>query len=69
MRLDNTFEDWRLSGSAVMFELLTMIQPKSFPPMNFLSKSEWNLLGKSPASDLKVSRSNVLYVEDKEDIP
>ena len=53
----------------MMFESLAMIQRRDLPLMSLLSKYEWNLLGKCPASDLKVSRADVMDVEDKDDIP
>ena len=52
----------------MMFESLEMIQRRDLPLMSLLSKYEWNLLGKCPASDLKVSRADVMDVEDKEDV-
>ena len=38
----NPFEDWRPEGAAVMLELepFDIIHRRSFPPINFLSKSE-----------------------------
>ena len=37
--------------------------------MILLSKSEWNLLGNCPESDLKDSRVDVMDVEEKDEIP
>ena len=37
--------------------------------MSCVSKSEWNIMGKCPASGLKVSRDDVMDVEYKEYIP
>ena len=48
-----------------MFELLESIQHRDLPLMNFLSKSEWNLLGKCPAYYLKFYRVDVMDVDDK----
>ena len=52
-----------------MFESLTKIQCRSLMPMSFISKSELNIMGKCPASYLKVSWADVMDLEDKEDIP
>ena len=40
VRSDNTFEDWRPEGAAIMLELFDNIHRRAFPPINFLSKSE-----------------------------
>ena len=69
MHSSRPLEYWLPDGSAMMFELLARIQRRYFLPIIFLSKSEWNILGKCPASDLKDSRDGVMYVEDKYDIP
>ena len=53
----------------MMFEFLARIKCRVLLPMSFLSKSEWNILGKGPASDLKGSRDDVMDVEDKDCIP
>ena len=53
----------------MMFELLARIQRRYLPLMSFLLNSEWNIMGKCPASYLKVSRDNFMDVGDREDIP
>ena len=55
MRSANPFEDWRLDGAAMIFDPFERIQCRAFPPIIFLSKSEWKRLGKRPASDFKFS--------------
>ena len=52
-----------------MFELLARIQRKDFTLMSFLSKSERNILCKCCAPDLKDYRTDVMGVEDKDEIP
>ena len=52
-----------------MFDPLARIQSSAFPPISFLSKSEWKRLGNCPASDLNFSSAEVMDVEDKYDIP
>ena len=69
VRYANPFEDWRPAGAAIMFEPFESIHQRAFPPINFLSKSEWNLWGRRPASDLNKSRVDVIDVDDKDDIP
>ena len=41
---DNPFEDWHPDGAAIMFEPFESIHRRAFTPINFPSKSEWNLL-------------------------
>ena len=48
-----------------MFDPLARIQSSAFPPISFLSKSEWKRLGNCPASDLNFSSAEVMDVEDK----
>ena len=48
-----------------MFNTLSRIQRSAFPPISFLSKLEWKSLGNCPASYLKFSSAEVMYVEDK----
>ena len=55
--------------AAIMFDLLEKIQHSTFPPISFLSKSEWNILVNCTASDLKVSSAEVIDVEYKDEIP
>ena len=52
----------------MMFDLFESIQSREFTPINFLSTSEWKLLGKRPDSNLKFSCEEVIDVEDKDDI-
>ena len=52
-----------------MFDQLARIQNSAFSPISFLSNVEWNSLGNCPASDLKFSIAEVIYVEDKHDNP
>ena len=66
---DNPFEHWRLSRAAIMLELFERIYRKEFPPINFLSNSEWNRWGRLPASDLNCSSAEVIDVDDSKDIP
>ena len=40
VRSDNPFKDWRPAGAAIMLEPFDSIHRRSFPPINFLSKSE-----------------------------
>ena len=65
----NPFEDWRPAGAAIMFETFESIHLRAFPPINFLSKLEWNLLRRRPASGLNNSGADVIGVYDKDDIP
>ena len=66
MRSARPLEDWQPAGTTMMFELLARIQRRDLPPTSFLSNSEWDLLVKCPASDLKVSRDYVMDVEDND---
>ena len=52
----------------MMFELLERIQCRNLLPVSFLSNSEWNFLGNCPAYYLKVSRADVMDVEDTDNI-
>ena len=52
-----------------MFEPFESIHQRAFTPINFLSKSEWNLWGRRPASALDNSRADVIDVDDKDNIP
>ena len=52
-----------------MFEPFESIHWRVFPPINFLSKLEWNLWGRRPVSALNNSRADVIDVDDKYDIP
>ena len=69
MRSANTLDDLRPSGYDIMLDLLAKIQSSAFPPISFLSKSEWNCLGNCPASELKIYSAEVIDVEDKYDNP
>ena len=69
VRSANSLGDWRPPGADIMFDPLVMIQRIAFPPIIFLSKSEWNRLDNCPAYDLKISSAEVIGVEDKYDIP
>ena len=60
----NPFEDWRPAEAAIMFESFESIHWREFPPINFLSKSEWNQLGSHPASALNNSSADVINVDD-----
>ena len=68
VRYANPFEDWRPAGAAIMLELFDNIHQRAFPLINFLSKLEWNRWGRCPASALKCSIAEVIYVGDSEDI-
>ena len=65
----NPFEDWRLAGAAIIFEPFDSIHRRAFPPINLLSKLEWNLWGRRPAYALNNSSADVIAVDDKDDIP
>ena len=69
MCLIRPFKDLRLDGAAMMFGSLSWIQLRDLPPMSFLLKPQWNILGNCPSSDLNDSRADVMDVEDKDDIP
>ena len=64
----NSFKDWRPAGAEIMFEPFESIRQRAFPPINFLSESQWNLWGRRPASALNKSSADVIYVDDKYDI-
>ena len=66
---DIPLEYWRLDVDAMILKILARIQCRVLMLITFLLKSEWNLMGKCPASDLKDSRAYVMDVEDKDDIP
>ena len=65
VRYTSPFEDWRPDGAAIVFEPFDSIHRREFPPITFLSKSEWNLWGRRPASALDNSRADVIDVDDK----
>ena len=69
MRSSSPFKYWCPAGVAIMFEPFENIHHKSFPPINLLSKSEWNIWGRRPTSALNNSRVDVINVDDKDDIP
>ena len=69
VRSANSFEDWRPAGAAIMFEPFDSIHRRSFPLINFLSNSEWNLWVRRPTSALNNSSTDVINVDDKDDIP
>ena len=69
VRSDNPFEDWRPAGASIMFEPFESIHQRAFPPINFLSKSEWKLWGRRPASALNNSSADIINVDDKDNIP
>ena len=52
-----------------MFKPFDSIHLRSFPPINFLSKLEWNLCVRRPESDLNNSIADVIGVDDKDNIP
>ena len=62
MLLARPLEYWRPTVYAMMFESLEMIQRRDLPLMSLLSKYEWNLLGKCPASYLNYPRVDVMDV-------
>ena len=68
VRSDNLFKDWLTEEAAIVLESLDNIHWRSFPPINFLSKSELNMWGRHPASDLNCSSAKVIDVDDSEDI-
>ena len=69
VRSADPFIYWRPAGAMMMFEPFERIQNREFPPINFLSKSEWNRLGKRPASYLYFSSAEVIDFYDRYDIP
>ena len=69
VRSYNPFEYWRPDGAEIMFEPFESIHRRAFPPINFLSKLEWNLWGMRPASALNNSSADVIDVDDKDYIP
>ena len=69
VRYANPFEDWRPAGAAIMFEPFESIHQRAFPLINFLSKSEWNLWDRRPASALNKSSADVINVDDKYENP
>ena len=69
VRSASPFEDWRPAGAAFMFEPFESIHRREFPPINFLSKSDWNLWGRRTESALNNYRADVIDVDDKDDIP
>ena len=52
-----------------MFDTLEIIQRSAFPSIVFLLKTDWDRLGNCPASDLKFSSAEVIYVDDTDNIP
>ena len=69
VRSDNPFEYWRPAEAAIMFEAFESIHQRAFSPINFLSKLEWNIWGRRPTSAFNNSNTDVIDVDDKEDIP
>ena len=69
VRSASPLEDWHPDRAAIMFEPFESIHWRVFPPINFLSKLEWNLWGRRPAYALNNSRADVIDVDDKDDIP
>ena len=69
LRSANPFEDWRPAGAAMMLETFDSIHQREFPPITFLSKSEWNLWGRCPASALNSSNSVVIDGDANDYIP
>ena len=69
VRSASTFKDWCPAGASNMFETFESIHRRAFKPINFLSKSEWNLWDRRPASAFNSSRADVIDVDDKDDIP
>ena len=53
----------------MMFDPFERIQRRAFLPINFMSKSEWNRMGRRPVSDLNCYSAEVMYVDDIDDIP
>ena len=69
VRSSNPFEYWRPAGAAIMLELFDIIYRWAFPPINFLSNSEWNWWGRRPESPLSFSSAEVIDMDNSEDIP
>ena len=44
----NPFQNWRPPGAAMMLERFDNVHQRAFPPINFLSNSEWNQGGRHP---------------------
>ena len=53
----------------MMLEPFDSIHRREFPPINLLSKLEWNLWGRRTASALNISNADVIDVDDNDDIP
>ena len=68
VRSANPFEDWCPAGAAIMLEPFDNIHRRAFPPINFLSKLEWNRWGRRPTSALKCYIAEVIDVDDSEEI-
>ena len=68
MHSSNPFKDWRLAGAAMVLEPSEKIHRRVFPPINFLSKSEWNRWSKRHTSDLNCSSAEVIDVDDRDKI-
>ena len=66
VRLANPFEDMRPSGAAIILEPFNRIHWRAFPPINFLSKLEWNRWVGRPAYDLNFYSAEVIDVDDSE---
>ena len=68
MHSSNSLKYWRLAGAVVVLEPSEKIQRRVFPPINFLSKSEWNRWSKRHTSDLNCSSAEVIDVDDRDKI-
>ena len=53
----------------MIFDTFEKKKCREFPRINFMSKSEWNRLGKRPASYLYFSSAEVIDFYDRYDIP
>ena len=69
VRSANSFEDWQPAGAAMMLEPFDSIHRRAFPPINFPSKSKWNLWGRRTASALNSSNADIIEVDDNDDNP
>ena len=69
VRSANSFKDWHPAGAEIVLETFDNIHQREFPPINFLSKSEWNRWGRHPAYVLNISKAEVIDVDDSNDVP
>ena len=66
VRSANPLEFWRPAEAMIMLEPFDSIHQRAFTPINFLSKSEWNLWGRHPTSALNGSNADVIDVDDND---